>query len=70
MAQIVGFIKGKSVIHIAQNYLGYQRNFIDQQFWVRGYQISTVGRDEHTVREYISPHEKEERHLEQLSLFR
>ncbi len=53
VAQVIGFIKGKSAIHIARNYLGHRRNFTGQQFWARGYHVSIVGRDEDTVREYM-----------------
>ena len=70
VAQVVGFIKGKSAIHIARNYLGHRRNFTGQQFWARGYHVSTVGRDEATIREYIRSQEKEDQRLEQLSLFK
>lgn len=70
VAQVIGFIKGKSAIHIARNYLGQRRNFTGQQFWARGYHVSTVGRDENAVREYIRSQEKEDRRLEQLSLFK
>ena len=70
VAQVIGFIKGKSAIHIARNYLGHKRNFTGQQFWARGYHVSTVGRDEDTVREYIRSQEQEDRRLDQLSLFK
>jgi len=70
VAQVIGFIKGKSAIHIARNYLGHRRNFTGEQFWARGYHVSTVGRDENTVREYIKSQEAEDRRLEQLSLFK
>ena len=70
VAQVIGFIKGKSVIHIARNYMGHKKNFTGQQFWAKGYHVSTVGRDEDTVREYIRSQEKEDRQLEQLSLFK
>ncbi len=70
VAQVVGFIKGKSAIYIARNYLGHRRNFTGQQFWARGYHVSTVGRDENVVREYIKSQEAEDRRLEQLSLFK
>ena len=43
--------KGKSAIHIARNYLGRRSNFTEQHFWARGYWVSTVGKDEQTVRE-------------------
>ena len=45
-------------------------NFVGQHFWARGYFVSTVGRDEEVVREYIRSQEKEDERLEQLSLFR
>ena len=70
VSQVIGFIKGKSAIHIARNYLGHRRNFTGQQFWARGYHFSTVGRDEEMVREYIRSQEKEDRCLDQLSLFK
>ena len=70
VSQVIGYIKGKSAIHIARNYLGQRKNFTGQQFWARGYHISTVGRDENTVREYIMAQEKEDRRLDQLSLFK
>ncbi len=41
VAQVVGYIKGKSAICIARNYLGQKRNFTGQQFWARGYHVST-----------------------------
>ena len=69
VAQIVGFIKGKSAIHIARTFLGKKQNFTGQHFWARGYFVSTVGRDEHTVREYIKNQESEDRRLEQLGLW-
>ena len=70
VAQVVGYIKGKSAISIARNYLGRQRNFTGEQFWARGYHVSTVGRDENVVREYIKSQEAEDRRIEQLSLFK
>ena len=70
VAQVIGFIKGKSAIHIARNYLGHRRNFTGQQFWARGYHVSTVGLDEDAVREYIRSQEKEDQRVEQLSLFK
>jgi putative transposase len=69
VAQVVGFIKGKSAIHIARTYLGRRRNFMGQNFWARGYFVSTVGKDETTVRQYIKKQEKEDRRLDQLTIF-
>jgi putative transposase len=69
VAQVVGFIKGKSAIHIARTYAGRRRNFTGQNFWARGYFVSTVGRDEQAVREYIKKQQKEDRRLDQLNMF-
>ena len=37
VSQVVGYIKGKSAIHIARTYMGRQRNFTGEHFWARGY---------------------------------
>ena len=66
VSQVVGFIKGKSAIAIPRNFMGRTRNFIGQNFWAQGYYVSTVGRDEKRVREYIMEQEKEDRRLDQL----
>lgn len=68
VAQVVGYIKGKSAIHIARVYAGGRRNFVGQHFWARAYWVSTVGRDEASVRRYIQEQEKEDKRLEQLQL--
>ncbi len=65
---IVGYIKGKSAISIARNIMGRKRNFTGENFWARGYFVSTVGIDEEVVKEYIRNQEKEEERLEQLEL--
>lgn len=70
VSQVVGFLKGKSAIAIARNFMGRKKNFTGQQFWARGYYVSTVGRDEDTIRQYIQQQEKEDQRLEQLTLFK
>ena len=69
VAQVVGFIKGKSAIHIARTYMGRRKNFTGQSFWARGYYVSTVGKDEEATREYIKHQEEEDRRIDQLSMF-
>jgi putative transposase len=69
VAQVVGFIKGKSAIHIARTYLGRRRNYHGMHFWARGYYVSTVGADEESVRDYIKKQENEDARLDQLQLF-
>ena len=70
VAQVVGYLKGKSAIHIARTYGGRQQNFVGEHFWARGYFVSTIGHDEEAVRRYIREQEAEDRRLEQLELFK
>src|SRR3990167_5804314 len=70
VSQVVGYIKGKSAIHLARVYGERKRNFTGQSFWARGYFVSTVGRDEGVIRSYIQNQEKEDERLEQLGLWR
>ena len=69
VAQVVGFIKGKSAIQIARNFQCRKKNIVGQNFWARGYYVSTVGKDEEAVRAYIQHQEKEDKRLDQLKLF-
>ena len=69
VSQVVGFIKGKSAIQMARNFQGRKKNFVGQHFWARGYYVSTVGKDEDAVREYIQNQENEDQRLDQLNLF-
>ena len=68
VSQVVGYIKGKSAIHIARVYFDRKRNYVGQHFWARGYFVSTVGRDEAAIRDYIRKQEKEDKRLEQIRL--
>ena len=70
VSQVVGYIKGKSAIHLARVYGERKRNFVGQHFWARGYFVSTVGRDEDVIRNYIRNQEKEDKRLEQMNLWR
>ena len=68
VSQVIGYIKGKSAIHIARTYAERWRNFVGQHFWARGYFVSTVGRDEAQIRDYIRRQEQEDKRIEQLRL--
>jgi putative transposase len=70
VSQVVGYMKGKSAIHIARTYLGQRKNYNGMHFWARGYFVSTVGTDEAIVRTYIREQEKEDNRIEQLTLFK
>ena len=70
VSQVVGYIKGKSAIHLARVYGERRRNFVGQHFWARGYFVSTVGRDEAVIRAYIRNQELEDQRLEQMNLLK
>ena len=69
VAHVVGFLKGKSAIHIARTFMNRKKNFMGESFWARGYYVSTVGKDEKAVQAYIRRQEEEDRRVDQLKLF-
>ena len=69
VSQVVGYLKGKSAIHIARTFMGKPRNFTGESFWARGYFVSTVGRDEKQIREYIQKQDQEDQRIDQLTMF-
>jgi putative transposase len=69
VSQVIGYIKGKSAIHLARVYGEKKRNFVGQHFWARGYFVSTVGRDETMIRDYIRHQEQEDQRIEQMNLW-
>jgi putative transposase len=69
VAQVVGFIKGKSTIYIARQFFGRKWNYNGERFEARGYFASTVGIDEQVVRAYIRHQENEDKRYEQMNLF-
>ncbi len=58
VSSIIGYLKGKSAIAIARQFVGRERNFTGAHFWARGYAVSTVGYELEAVRAYI--HDQEE----------
>ena len=70
VSQVVGYLKGKSAICIARNFMGREKNFTGYHFWARGYFVSTVGRDEQLIREYIQKQEIEDKRCDQLEFLK
>jgi len=68
VAHTVGWLKGKSALRMHREFFGRERNFTGLHFWARGYCVSTVGPDEHVIREYIRQQEQEEKRQEQMQL--
>jgi putative transposase len=54
---VIRFLEGKSAIAIARRFKGKQHNFDGENFWARGYAVSTVGFEEEIVRRYIPEQE-------------
>jgi putative transposase len=65
VAQIIGFLKGKTAIYVARRYGNVRRNYTGQHFWARGYHVSTVGHDEAVIRRYIENQEEEDKRNDQ-----
>ncbi len=53
VAQVIGYLKGKSAIAVARQFGGRKRNFNGEKLWARGYAVSTVGFEEKQIRKYI-----------------
>ncbi len=68
VSQVVGYVKGKSAIWVAR-VTGSKRNFVGQNFWARGYCVSTVGLDEEAIRAYVRTQEEADKKLDQLKIF-
>ena len=70
VAHVIGYMKGKSAIYVARTFGDRKRNFVGQHFWARGYFVSTVGRDETVIREYIRNQEHQDKRNDQLMLLK
>ncbi len=69
VSHVVGYVKGKSAIRVARDFMGRHRSFKGYHFWARGYFVSTVGIDEVVIREYIRNQEQNDRKSDQNRLF-
>ena len=58
VAEVVGYIKGKSAISVARQFGGKKKNFNGEQFWAIGYAVSTVGFEESQISAYIKNQEQ------------
>ena len=53
VAQIMGYLKGKSSLKIYEKYANLKYKYGNRHFWCRGYYVSTVGRNRRAVEQYI-----------------
>ena len=68
VSSVVGYIKGKSAIHVARHFMKRERNYAGYQLWARGFFVDTVGRDETCIRKYIQNQEQRDRQFDQMEL--
>lgn len=66
VSSVVGYLKGKSAIHVARHLCGRKRNYSGHSLWARGYFVDTVGRNTDAIRRYIKNQEAEDKRLDQL----
>ena len=68
VSSVVGYIKGKSAIHVARHFLKRERNYAGQRLWARGYFVDSVGRNTEAITRYIRDQEAEDQRLDELDL--
>ena len=68
VSSVVGYLKGKSAIHVARHFLKQTRNYAGQNLWARGFFVDTVGRDTEVIRRYIQNQETEDQRMDQLEI--
>ena len=57
IAMVLGYLKGKSAIHIHRTIHGIKQGFTVRHFWPRGCYVSTIGFDEEMIRAYVRDQE-------------
>ncbi len=68
IAQVMGYLKGKSSLMIFDKYANLKYRYENRHFWCKGYYVSTVGRNEKKITEYIQNQLQEDQAIEQLSI--
>ena len=65
----MGYLKGKSSILIYQKYANMKFKYRNREFWCRGYYVDTVGKNKKAIQEYIANQLKEDKQMEQMTIF-
>ena len=68
VAEIVGYLKGKSSLMIFDRHANLKYKFGNRHFWAEGFYVSTVGLNEATIKKYIQDQEKEDILKDKLSV--
>ncbi|MCK5370878.1 MAG: IS200/IS605 family transposase [Cyclobacteriaceae bacterium] len=70
VAEVVGFLKGKSAIKIFDKYIGLKKRYWGRHFWAKGYCVSTVGLNEEKIRKYVRWQLKRDQSIDQLKIWK
>ena len=65
----LGYLKGKSSVLIYQKYANMKFKYRNREFWCRGYYVDTVGKNKKAIAEYIANQLKEDKEMEQMTIF-
>ena len=68
VAQIMGYLKGKSSLMIFEKYANMKYKYGNRHFWCRGYYVDTVGKNKNAIEEYIRNQIHEDQQYEQLTM--
>lgn len=68
VAQIMGYLKGKSSLMIYEKYANLKYKYGNRHFGCRGYYVSTVGRNRRAVEQYIRNQLQEDIAADQMSI--
>ena len=68
VAQVVGYLKGKSSLMIFEKYANMKYKYGNRHFWCRGYYVDTVGKNKKAIAEYIRKQLQEDIGYEQLTM--
>ena len=68
VAQIMGYLKGKSSLMIFEKYANLKYKYGSRHFWCRGYYVSTVGANKKAIQEYIRNQLQEDYSDDQMSI--
>jgi putative transposase len=68
ISQIMGYLKGKSSLMIFDKFANMKYKYGNRHFWCKGYYVSTIGRNEKKIKEYIQNQLQEDLAQDQISM--
>ena len=53
VSELMGYLKGKLVLRLFQQYESQAKGYWRWSLWARGYYVSMIGLDEEKIRKYV-----------------